>query len=66
MKVVAIEKGYYGLLRRFIGDEFHLMDKKDFSKKWMQEVGKADVKAKPAKESKKLFGKKDAGSEDVI
>ena len=40
--------------------------KKDFSKKWMEEVGKADVKAKPAKESKKLFGKKDAGSEDVI
>lgn len=43
MKVKAIQKGYYNLKRRNPGDEFHIMDKKDFSKNWMFAVDQKEM-----------------------
>lgn len=38
MKVRATQLGYYGNKRVYEGEVFELTDKKQFSKKWMEEV----------------------------
>ena len=38
MRVKATQLGYYNHRRRRENDEFEIVDKKDFSKRWMEEV----------------------------
>ena len=45
MRVRAIKMGYYSHKRRPVGSEFHIMDKKHFSKKWMFAVDKKEMNA---------------------
>lgn len=62
MKVEAIQLGYYGLLRRRVGEVFEIASDKDFSAKWMQRVdGKAPTKKASAAHDEDGQEKKKAG-----
>jgi hypothetical protein len=49
MKVIAIDKGYFGQLRE-IGDQFEIHSFEKYSKKWMNPVGWDYEKEKAASE----------------
>lgn len=75
MKVKAIRQGYYGILRRKVGDVFEISGEKAFSEKWMEKVSaKEPVSVDPEKDpdvsgKKRVFGKKQSestGDQDVL
>lgn len=53
IKVRAIQVGFHGAYRE-VGDEFHIKEEKEFSKRWMEKVDDKAPKAKAesAKDSK--------------
>ena len=62
MKVKALKLGYLGMLRRRPGDVFEC-EERQFSKKWMVEVG-SDGKPLPEKDAKPKKADKSEAAEE--
>lgn len=63
MKVRATSLGFYGLVRRRVGDVFEVESEKNFSAHWMQRIEEEIPQPKKSKKQESQSKQKDA---DVI